>query len=192
MKRKFSHSQKREPLLEPILCQLRFQKVTNFVPINARVLDLGCGFRGSFLKFIKHKISAGTGVDFSVEKMPEQRIKIIQGNLNQPLPFPDKEFDVVTSLAVVEHLDDYLIHLRESFRVLKKNGLLIVTSPSKKSKTILELLASLRLLSKEEINDHKRYFSEKELCELLKNTGFIEVRPVKFQFGLNILIVAIK
>lgn len=192
MKRKFSHFQKKEPFLESILCQLRFRKVANFVPNNARVLDLGCGFRGRFLKFVKRKISFGVGVDFSVEKMSDQGIKFMQCNLNHPLPLSDKEFTVVTSLAVVEHLDDYSIHLQESFRVLKKNGLFIITSPSKKSKIILELLASLRLLSKEEINDHKRYFNEKELCELLKNTGFIEVRPVKLQFGLNILIVAIK
>ena len=44
------------------------------------------------------------------------------------LPFADEQFDVVTSIAVFEHLYDPFQAAREIFRVLKKGGALVASS----------------------------------------------------------------
>ena len=44
--------------------------------------------------------------------------------------FENNTFDVIISLAVIEHLDDPSIFLREIYRVLKNNGILFLSTPN--------------------------------------------------------------
>ena len=46
------------------------------------------------------------------------------------LPFPDRSFDIVTALDVIEHLDDDLVALRELKRTMRQGGLLIISVPA--------------------------------------------------------------
>ena len=49
---------------------------------------------------------------------------VLQCDLEKPLPFKDNEFDVVTALDVLEHLDDPHGALQELCRVAKKSVLI--------------------------------------------------------------------
>jgi SAM-dependent methyltransferase len=102
------------------------------------------------------------------------------------LPFADCAFDVVSMLAVLEHLDYETDIVREVHRVLRPGGLFIGTVPSKIAKPLLEFLSfRLHIVDPEEINDHKRYYDNKSLCKLLSDAGFSAIEHSYFQFGMN-------
>ena len=193
MSRTNAHFEKKEPFLEEILCKLRFQKVIKSIPPGSRVLDLGCGFNGKLLKKIEEKISLGVGIDISVNSQNKSsKIKLIAHDLNYPLPFPENEFDVVTSLANLEHLESPQKSLEEIFRVLKPGGILLLTTPTLFAKPILECLAFFRIISKKEIQDHKNYFTKNILKRYCKEIGFSSSRHRYFQLKMNNFLIAIK
>lgn len=191
MSRSFSHSQGKEAPLENILGAWRIRKISKYIPKKSRVLDLGCGYSGNFLKMIEPEIGSAVGIDISVDKNKEsEKIGLIEHDLNQPLPFPDSEFDIVTSLANLEHLDAPDKCFAEVYRVLKPGGKLLLTAPSTFGKPVIDILAFIGLVSKQEIKDHKHYFNKKSLTELSRQTGFSKCRHQYFQLGMNNFIIA--
>jgi SAM-dependent methyltransferase len=55
----------------------------------------------------------------------------VVANLDDDLPFRDDSFDLVTLLEVIEHLADIPHALREIARVLRSDGVAIVTTPNR-------------------------------------------------------------
>jgi SAM-dependent methyltransferase len=53
---------------------------------------------------------------------------VVECNLEKPLPFSDKSFDVVTALDVLEHLDDPHTALKELLRVAR--NLVVISLPN--------------------------------------------------------------
>lgn len=96
-----------------------------------RALDIGCG-NGALLTKLAPRLSSGTGVDSSPEMIalararggnaPKLSFSVIDG---PRLPFPDRSFDVVTSLLSFRYLDwDPLMN--EVRRVLAPGGRLLI------------------------------------------------------------------
>ena len=160
------------------------------------MVDLGCGYRGDFLKLISDKIKNGIGIDLSVtDKIISANISLYRSNLNYKIPLKNNFADIVLALATIEHLDNPQNLLREAYRVLKKNGLLIITTPSPKSKPLLEFMAyTLKIISQIEIADHKRYYQTPDLLKYIAEAGFNknDIHVAYFQFGFNQLAKAIK
>jgi len=111
---------------------------------GSRVLDIGCG-RGEFVIFCALQGANATGMDYSVDAIEiANGLKelVAQGRGDntiverstfrqadaKALPFPDGEFDVIVSRAVVEHLHqwEFLQVLQECKRVLRPNGTLVI------------------------------------------------------------------
>ena len=91
-------------------------------------------------------------------------------------------------LAVLEHVETNKVELlfKEFKRILKKNGKVILTTPTPLSKPILEFLAyKLRIISECEIRDHKKYYTRNDIKELAEATNFLLDSYKLFQFGLN-------
>lgn len=190
----YSHLEREEKFLEIFLSRLRFRRVMRYIPNNARVLDLGCGFYGNFLGRIKDKISSGVGIDISVNKaINNHKIKLLKHDLNNPLPFNDNQFDIVVSLANLEHLDNPQQMFNEIYRVLNKKGILLLTTPSIYAKPILEFLAfKLKVIDVQEMMDHKFYFNKRSLCEYCRSAGFSFYTHSYFQFFMNNFLYARK
>lgn len=102
-----------------------------------KILDLGCG-DGFFLSTLDDMRNELTGLDYSVRALSfarsfttDRHITFIEGALNT-LPFPDRSFDVLTSIAVLEHVPpaELTTDLREMHRVLKDDGVLIIALPT--------------------------------------------------------------
>lgn len=91
-----------------------FQKILKS-DFSGKVLDVGCG-DGSFVRVCtEHGIEAvgidiGDGINFEKDK----------------LPFKDNEFDIAIMYSVIEHLQSPSNILLELYRILKKNGKLII------------------------------------------------------------------
>jgi 2-polyprenyl-3-methyl-5-hydroxy-6-metoxy-1,4-benzoquinol methylase len=112
------------------------------------------------------------------------------------LDFDSGRFDVVTMLALIEHLEITNIKsiLEEIYRVLKPNGIYIMTTPAPWTAKILEIMASLKILSKQEIEGHKNYFYPRKISLLLQEAGFMD-RHIKvryFETLANMSVIAMK
>lgn len=182
-----------EELLEPFLRRMRIQKVKKYIPNDAILCDIGCGFNAKFLHEIVPYIKKGIGIDKKVDNLKSDKIELIKTKLEKELPLPSNYVDCITLLAVVEHLDYPNQMLTECYRILKSGGVLILTTPTPSSRPILEFLSyKLNIVSKVEISDHKNYFSNEQLVQLLEGYRFRTAVAKTFQFGLNNFIVAIK
>jgi ubiquinone/menaquinone biosynthesis C-methylase UbiE len=199
-----------EPFLEPILRRMRIAKVLPVLNrINSalllqnshstgsliRLLDVGCGWEARFLKSVEPYIASGIGIDFKAPNLETAKLKTTTVTLDDKLPFEDNSFDVVSLMAVLEHLEKPLDILKEIHRVLRKEGgvggVLVGTVPSKAAKPVLEFLSyKLGIVNEAEIRDHKQYFNKKDLAEIFAEAGFGKMEHKYFQFGMNNFFVA--
>src|SRR5437868_2953851 len=96
-----------------------------------QALDLGCGAGLNLDHLAKYAEPVGT--DFSEEAL---RFCLARGHKRlckadaAELPFRDRQFDIITALDVIEHLDDDLTALVELRRTLRPGGLLIISVPA--------------------------------------------------------------
>lgn len=169
------------------------------LPAPAQVVaDLGSGYDARFLRAARRagRIEAVIVVDLSLdESRPDAAITLIEADLSKRLPIPDSSVAAATSLAVLEHLGLPAVHVSEMHRILRPGGVAIITTPSVRSKRLLELLAfRLHVIDADEIRDHKHYYTKTELRTLLVRAGFAEdaITYRSFALGMNQLVVAAK
>lgn len=182
-------------IFDEILRKLRAGKIKNFIPKNSFVCDIGCGLSGDLLKDLLPYIRKGIGFDKKVLSAHSNKIELKSLELEKAIPLPNASIECVTMLAILEHLTYPQAILRECFRILKPGSILILTTPSPSSKPLLEFLAfKMGLISKEEIADHRNYFSKEGLFNMLIDSGFrMEDITIKsFQLGFNIFALAKK
>lgn len=173
---------------------MRLRRVIAHIPSNGILLDIGCGKTATFLKTISKRIKQGYGVDFKVPNQRFGNIQTIQLQLSDSLPFEDASIDVVTMLAVLEHIENEKEILREIHRVLKDSGRLVLTVPSVWSQPVLEFLSyKLKIVDEAEIRDHKRYYDREKLRQVLvEESGFKNFFHQYFQLWMNNFCTVIK
>ncbi|MFH1656787.1 MAG: methyltransferase domain-containing protein [Candidatus Nealsonbacteria bacterium] len=158
------------------------------------VLDLGSG-NGRYYNLIKENNASYIGIDNSEKliqiaknKYPEADFRVVDA-LN--LPFADNSFDKIYSIAVLHHIPstEFRIQfLKQAQRVLKENGLMIITVwkfSFLKEMSLLFKYTILKMIGKSKMdyrdileswsNKIDRYyhlFSKRELVELAKEVGF--------------------
>jgi len=185
-----------EAILESFLRKMRINKVLSIIKgrPNSKLLDIGCGFNYKFLLEVEPYINEGYGIDFKVPELKREKIKTKQIKISDKLPFNENSFDFVIMLAVLEHLNCPIEIVKEVERILKPNGKLILTVPSKYSKRVLEFLANkMKIVNEEEINDHKKYYNYKDLEKLFKKTNKLKIQKhIYFQLYMNNFCVAKK
>ncbi len=185
----------KEPFLELVLRKLRIRKIIRRIPPGSRLCDFGCGTHVLFLNTIKSSLTSGIGLDLRLQPQFDKKIALVKCDIDGDIPLKPNTLDVVTSLAVLEHLNNPANNLREAYRILKNGGLLILTTPSPASKKVLEFLAfRLGVLSRDMIGEHKQYFDRTNLRNMLTCSGF-EDEKIKingFQMGFNNLVIAKK
>jgi SAM-dependent methyltransferase len=170
-------------LLENFLAKKRADMANKLIyksHTKNRVLDIGCGTFPYFLisSTAKEKYGMDPSVDLTLlKKNAKNNIFLTKTTVGkQRLPFKDNFFDVITMLAVFEHIDhDKLSYvLKEIKRTLKRGGIFIITTPAPWSDKPLHYLANFGVISKEEIHEHKHNLTHKRIKEYLKDAGFLE------------------
>jgi ubiquinone/menaquinone biosynthesis C-methylase UbiE len=145
------------------------------------------------LRDISPHIAYGIGIDRRVEAKKEGNIETVKAYFEEHLQISNESIDVVTMMAVLEHVEDQHALLKECLRVLRPGGKILVTVPNYINKFIGEFLAfRLKIISEEAYRDHKRYYSKKELKQDLEQAGFI-IRILKnWELGTNVFAEAYK
>jgi ubiquinone/menaquinone biosynthesis C-methylase UbiE len=173
--------------LDYILRDWRYRIVEPYIPEECEILDIG-GFDGSFLRQIYHKINKGVCIDPLIEGKKDGKIEFIKHRILDKIPFPDSSFDVVTMLAVYEHLSNRELITAEVFRILKDNGCVLLTIPSSKVDFLLKLLLKIRLIDGISTEEHK-HFDVSNTVKIFEMCGFKFKKWSKFQIGLNNLFI---
>ena len=182
-----------ELLLERILREYRIRKILRHIKSWQNVCDIGCGKHMVLLKKINEISKNCVGVDKKIPPINYSNIKIKQFDIEDRIPMEDDSFDTVTLLAVLEHLDCEKRIIKEIYRILRPNGILLITVPTKKAKPFIEFLAfKLNIISKEEVSDHKRYYTKDNIKKLLLENKFRCKEIRHFEFGCNIFCKAEK
>jgi SAM-dependent methyltransferase len=130
----------------------------------ARILDFGCG-TGAFLEHLE-RFGTVSAVDADRSAVAfchaRGRSEVQLAPIGEPLPFADDAFDVVTTLDVIEHIDDDVAALAELRRVLRPGGRLLVAVP-----------AYMFLWGKQdEVSHHRRRYTAGTLGRALAEAGF--------------------
>src|SRR5882672_9643853 len=190
-------------LLEGFLARKRTSQAHKLIGADrhhGRVLDIGCGSYPLFL--VSTTFAEKYGLDRVQVNVSDdvraQNVTLIEHDLNSGngLPFSSDFFDVVTMLAVFEHVDASLIQglVHEIRRVLRPGGVYVMTTPSQWTEGLLKLLARLSMVSHEELDEHKRQYRHSDICSIFVTAGFGKdhVQVGYFEAAMNTWATAVK
>jgi SAM-dependent methyltransferase len=98
---------------------------------TAVVLDAGCGSGRTLEELVDYGEVHGVELDPDAAEMARGRGRgEVQVGRLEELPWPDRSFDLITCLDVIEHTPDDRATLRELRRVCRPAGWLLVTVPA--------------------------------------------------------------
>jgi len=185
--------------LEHFLAKKRLQKANNIISPesrNGRILDIGCGWYPLFLTTTTFREKYGIDQHEPNENYAD--IIFIRQNIekNPIIPFSGNFFTTITMLAVFEHIEIGALKktLKEIYRTLNDGGDFVLTTPSRWTEPILFTMSACKLISSEEIHEHKNTYTTKEIITLLEEAGFASglISSGTFEAGMNIWIRARK
>jgi SAM-dependent methyltransferase len=106
-----------------------------------RLVDLSCG-GGDTAKMLAEKGFFTIATEYSTLPFLGEHIPRVGGvNLNQPLPFKTSALDGVNLTEVIEHIENQGQLIRETARVLKPGGAVVISTPN-----VLNVVSRLRFL----------------------------------------------
>lgn len=129
------------------------------------VLEIGCSGGPLIAQINQEGFRSVSGIDVSLEAVRlcrERGLASVSCADARATGFPDARFGLLISSDVLEHIDDEDATLREWHRLLKPQGILIVFVPA------------FRFLwgPHDDVNQHCRRYSRKQLVEALLKNGF--------------------
>lgn len=154
-----------------------------------KILDIGCG-NGYYLSLLNRLNLNVVLVGIDNDKVAlrdakifisNDKVKLIYGNA-QNLPFKNNSFDKLIMSEVIEHVEDEKKVLREAIRVIKKGGILTLTTCNIDYPFLWDPINwVLQHLFNTHIrkgfwagiwNQHLRLYKKNEVSKLVKETGF--------------------
>lgn len=148
-----------------------FSDMVNSVNTGLRVLDVGCG-DGVISEPIAKLGNEVASVDLPTITMTchKRKVSMVSSGDAEHLAFVDGVFDLVLASEVVEHLWDPHAFFDEAYRILKRDGWLIIETPEGKD--------SLRY------DAHKNWFDEDAVKQIVgKRFAIKRVGRLKPELG---------
>lgn len=137
------------------------------------LLDVGCGI-GVFLQAVKDVGLNAVGVDMSKSAVIYARSHGLDVRLGkiEDLPLKRESFDVITLFQTIEHIEDPIKTLKKIHTLLRRGGILVMTTPNEES-----LMAKLlgKLWFGYANIEHIYFFNKQSLTALQKKVGFKKI-----------------
>jgi len=151
---------------------------------SGRWLDAGCA-KGYLLKIANEHGWQPFGFDTSLYAVEETRkvcpnAQVFVSDAQGRLPFPDSFFEVITACELVEHLSEPKKFFEEAYRLLKRGGLLFVTTPNASSmfgwRAARKFCRAINFDTPFRDETHVSYFTSKSIESILRQCGFSRVK----------------
>ena len=152
---------------------------------GSKILDLGCG-TGELLKILEDRFPSSelTGIDLTEEMLAvakqklSDNVELLLGSATN-LPFDSKSFDWVIMSNVIGHLSDKKTALKETHRVLKNPGKIVITDWTRDFQTMNLVHFCTKLIN------YSQYRSLKtvELESLLDECGFNHLYTERYKIN---------
>jgi 2-polyprenyl-3-methyl-5-hydroxy-6-metoxy-1,4-benzoquinol methylase len=140
------------------------------------ILDVGCG-RGWFLLEAKKRgwnVFGSEYADEAIELGRKKGLNMHQGPL-EISAFPLKNFDVITSFEVIEHINNPQQELGYINSFLRNGGLFYCTTPNFDSIMRYYLKSDYNVICYPE---HLSYYTKKTLKKIAEDTGFVSLKTL--------------
>ncbi len=144
--------------------------VEKYISTKSRILDIGC-WTGQLFEAISQKRIKISGIDIDKKAVNQAKKKFPAGNWKVAsavkLPFENRSFDVVAFFDVIEHVPISSENkcINEVARVLKKNGILLLSTPAD---NIISKFSDPAYF----LMGH-RHYDKKDLYRYLKKNNFV-------------------
>lgn len=130
------------PIRGLINVAFRYVLLKDLILKSDNVLEAGCGFGygASYISNLAQKVTgldiAEDSIEFCKKTYPISNVEWIIGDVTN-LPFENETFDVYVSYETLEHIPLNLVdkYVEEAYRVLKKGGRFIISTPNKVNRT---------------------------------------------------------
>lgn len=156
------------------------------------ILDLGCGFDIGLSERFLGSAREIIAVDLKVDKglaLSNPNLRILEGYIPEILnEISENSLDIVIANNILEHLDSPAEVVRILREKTKDGFTFYFNVPSWIGRYALEYAAfELGKAPREEMVDHKTYFSKKDLWQLLVDSGMSpdEFKVKSHKFGMN-------
>jgi SAM-dependent methyltransferase len=155
---------------------IRYQNAIDWIDLSNKkvvVREVGCKF-AVIRDLLDASLESPDYIAIDIDEPTLKKIprytpnQFIQHNANNGLPFADATVDYLVCLEVLEHLEDATKFFKEAFRVLKKNGRLILSVPNPYS--WMELIGNMR--KDPDIEGHIATYSFQNINALCQFCGF--------------------
>jgi len=145
---------------------------------SSRLLDVGCGPCGPLVFAVKSTGCMGTGLDLSAAAIDsgraralaagvQDRVALLEADLNLPVPLVGSSFDAAISLDVVVHLGNRMAFFHEMARLLVPAGRLLFTDAGVITGTI-----SNEEVAQRSVNGYTQFVPPGVNEQLLEAAGF--------------------
>jgi SAM-dependent methyltransferase len=183
--------------MEGWLAKQRAAKANGLIESDLRsgtIVDIGCGSYPFFLLNTPFENKIGLDRDAASHNddpgLESVRLMDHDFNTTDRLPLDDASVEVVSMLAVFEHLPvpRLKLLLDEIDRVLKPGGQFVMTTPAAWTGPVLWTMKLLNLVSAEEIDEHVDSYSIRKIRRILSETRLKDhsTRFGLFEFWMNI------
>jgi len=149
------------------ICECEIKAVKPFVPQGLGV-EVGVG-TGVFASKLKTQVGVDAALA-SIKIAKKRGVEVVQGTA-EALPFKDLCFDYVTSILVIEFLEDPESSFREAWRILKYGGSIITCFIPRNSDW--GILYSKKKAEGHRVYRHANFYDSVQVKKMLQNAGFI-------------------
>jgi 2-polyprenyl-3-methyl-5-hydroxy-6-metoxy-1,4-benzoquinol methylase len=144
--------------------------IINLLPKNANVLEIGSA-TGLFLKYMDSLFFKSIGIELCKESVEYGKkaygVNLVNGRL-EDIKLKSESFDFIHFSHLIEHLNNPIDFLLNTYSLLKKNGYALLTTPNSSGLFAKYYKESWRCI----VDDHLFIFNIKNLEKLLKKLNY--------------------
>jgi 2-polyprenyl-6-hydroxyphenyl methylase/3-demethylubiquinone-9 3-methyltransferase len=160
---------------------------------NIKILDIGCG--GGLLSEPMCRLGASVvGIDASEKNIQVAKFHAKKSNLkiDYKVASPEKlktkvKFDVILNMEIVEHVNDINFFIKESSKLLKKDGVMFIATLNKTLKSyVFAIMGAEYILKWLPIGTHdwEKFVKPDDLINISKKNNLILKKLVGMKFNL--------
>lgn len=156
------------------------KKICEIIKMDSNVLDVGCG-SGKFMKMLHTELNCScTGIDISEVSIDNVKNRRFEGYITNlpalPAEILENNYDVITILETLEHLDHPENTLSALLEIMESEGILIITVPN-------------NCMSPNDFDEHQQAFTVNSLTSLVSVYFKVDTADIVNSGGIEYILL---